>query len=493
MKRRYLLAIDQGTTGNHVAILDDRLRIVGTSYREFGQIFPKPGWVEHDLDEIWKSVELCVASGLRAARIRPTQIAGIGIANQRETTGLWDRATAKPIHRAIVWQDRRTASHCLELKQKGEEPRVRDSTGLVLDPYFSGTKLAWLLENVKGARKRAEAGELCFGTLDTWLIYKLTGGRSHATDTSNASRTLLMNLHTLSWDAPLCAMLKIPPQILPEIRGSADRYGETRGLRALPDGIPVAGVAGDQQAALFGQTCFSAGEAKCTYGTGAFLLLNTGRAPIRSTSGLLTTVAWTLWGETTYALEGSAFVAGAAVQWLRDGLGLIKRSADVERLARTVREAGEVVFVPALSGLGAPHWRPEARGLFTGLDRSTTAGHLARAVLQGIALQVRDLAGAMQKDAGKSIASLKVDGGASSNDLLMQFQADVLGTEVIRPKNLQTTGLGAALLAGLGTGVWQNLDQIRDVWKSDRVYKSRMSAADRARHVERWQRALERA
>jgi glycerol kinase len=493
MKRRYLLAIDQGTTGNHVAILDDRLRIVGTSYREFAQIFPKPGWVEHDLDVIWKSVELCVASGLRAAGIRPSQIAGIGIANQRETTGLWDRASAKPIHRAIVWQDRRTASHCAELKQKGEELRVRESTGLVLDPYFSGTKLAWLLENVKGARQRAEAGELCFGTLDTWLIYKLTGGRSHATDTSNASRTLLMNLRTLSWDASLCEMLGVPRQILPVIRGSADLFGETRGLRALPDGIPVAGVAGDQQAALFGQTCFSAGEAKCTYGTGAFLLLNTGPAPIRSTSGLLTTVAWTLFGETTYALEGSAFVAGAAVQWLRDGLGLIKRSADVERLARTVRESGEVVFVPALSGLGAPHWRPDARGLFAGLDRSTTAGHLARAVLEGIALQVRDLVEAMEKDAEKSIASLKVDGGASSNHLLMQFQSDVLGTEVIRPKNLQTTGLGAALLAGLGTGVWRNLEEIRKVWKSDRVYKPRMSAADRERHVERWRRALERA
>ncbi|MBI3185130.1 MAG: glycerol kinase GlpK [Myxococcales bacterium] len=489
---KHVLAIDQGTTGTHVAILDSKLRVAGKAYREFRQHFPRPGWVEHDLGEIWESVEYCIAKGLRDARIKAKDLAAIGITNQRETTGLWTRE-GKPIHKAIVWQDRRTASFCAELKSRGEEERVRERTGLVLDPYFSGTKLCWLLENVKEARARAEAGELCFGTIDTWLVYKLTGGKAHVTDVSNASRTLLMDLSSLGWSAEMRALFGVPAQLLPEIRTSSEVYGATRGLRSLPDGIPVAGMAGDQQAALFGQACFEPGESKCTYGTGAFLLMNVGEAPVRSRSGLLSTVAWRLGGRTTYALEGSAFIAGAAVQWLRDGLGLIRKAAEVEKLAREVKDCGEVVFVPALAGLGAPHWRPEARGLFAGIDRSTTKAHLARAVLEGVALQILDLLEAMKRDSGREVPRLKVDGGAAANGLLMQFQADVLGTEVVRPKNLETTSLGAAFLAGLGAEVWRGTEEIRRAWRADRVFKPRMPASEKERHLAKWRRAVERA
>jgi glycerol kinase len=492
-QRQYVLAIDQGTTGTHVAILDSKLKLVGEAYREFRQIFPAPGWVEHDLDEIWRSVETCIAKGLQNAGIRGNKVAAIGITNQRETTGLWDRESGKPVHHAIVWQDRRTADRCAELKAQGEEARVRAHTGLVLDPYFSGTKLTWLLSNVTDARARAERGELCFGTVDTWLVYKLTGKRQHVTDSSNASRTLLMNLRTQGWDPEMCALHNVTMKILPQIRGSAEVYGETRGIRSLPDGIPIAGMAGDQQAALFGQACFAPGDAKCTYGTGAFLLLNTGAKPVESQSGLLTTVAWTISGQTTYALEGSSFIAGAAVQWLRDGLKLVRKASEIEALAKRVRDAGAVVFVPALAGLGAPHWRPEARGLIAGLDRSTTAAHLARAVLEGIALQIHDLLSAMQKDSGQALSSLKVDGGAAANDLLMQFQADILGTEVVRPKNLQSTAVGAALLGGLGAGLWPGAEHIRSAWKAERTFKPKMSAQDRERHLAKWRRAVERA
>jgi len=492
-KRKYVLAIDQGTTGTHVLLFDDKLKLAGKAYQEFKQHFPKPGWVEHDLDEIWRTAGACVGRALRSGAVKAKDVAAIGITNQRETAGLWDRRTGKPVHRAIVWQDRRTSELCAELKARGLEPGVRERTGLVLDPYFSGTKLSWLLEHVQGAHDRAAAGELCFGTVDTWLVYQLTGRRSHVTDASNASRTLLMDLRRLAWDDELLGLFGVPRAVLPEIRGSAEVYGTTQGLKFLPDGIPVSGMAGDQQAALFGQACFDPGEAKCTYGTGAFLLMNTGETPVASNAGLLTTVAWKLGDQVTYALEGSAFIAGAAVQWLRDGLHLIKRAPDVEKLAAKVKDTGGVVFVPALAGLGAPHWRPDARGLFCGIDRGTTAAHLARAVLEGIALQIRDLADAMRKDSGREIPAFKVDGGAAANDLMMQFQADVLGTEVVRPKNLETTSVGAAFLGGIGAGVWQDTAQLRSAWKAERTFVPKMSAEDRERHLARWARAVGRA
>jgi glycerol kinase len=492
-KRRYILAVDQGTTGTHVTVLDDRLKVSGQAYREFPQVFPQPGWVEHDLDAIWHSVERCIAKGLKDAGIDPAWVSAIGITNQRETTGLWRRENSKPLHRAIVWQDRRTADACAALKARGEEERVRAKTGLVLDPYFSATKLAWLLDNVEGARAKAEAGELCFGTIDSWLVWRFTGGLAHVTDASNASRTLLYNIHTQSWDDELCALFGVPKAVLPEVKSSAEVYGVTRGVGVLPDGIPVSGMAGDQQAALFGQACFQPGESKCTYGTGAFLLMNTGPVPVVSKHGLLTTVAWRLGGATTYALEGSSFVAGAAVQWLRDGLGLIRKARKVEDLARQVPDTGGVTFVPALAGLGAPQWRPEARGLLMGMDRGTTAAHLARAVLEGIALQTADLAEAMRKDSGQAIPLFKVDGGAAGNDLLMQMQADMLDVPVVRPRNLETTSLGAALLAGLGSGQWSTLEAIRGVWKAERTFKPKATPEARAEAMARWQRAVERA
>ncbi|WP_224246811.1 glycerol kinase GlpK [Hyalangium gracile] len=492
-KAKHVLAIDQGTTGTHVTILDARLQVAGRAYREFTQHFPKPSWVEHDLDEIWASSEFCIARALKDAGLEGQDIAAVGITNQRETTGLWVRGTGRPLGRAIVWQDRRTADICQQLKAKGVEPRVREVTGLVLDPYFSGTKLTWMFEHLKGARARAEKGDVCFGTIDTWLVYKLTGGEAHVTDVSNASRTLLMDLRSLAWDDELRSLLGVPAACLPQIRGSAEVYGTTKGMKSLPDGIPVSGMAGDQQAALFGQACFEPGESKCTYGTGAFLLMNTGETPVRSTAGLLTTVAWRLGDRTCYALEGSSFIAGAAVQWLRDGLKVIKKAPDIEALAQSVKDSGDVVFVPALAGLGAPHWRPEARGLFAGMDRSTTVAHLARAVLEGIALQIRDLADAMRHDSGRDIPAFKVDGGAAANNLLMQYQADVLDTPVVRPRNLETTSLGAAFLGGLGAGVWSSPDAIRRAWKAERTFKPRMKPEVRERHLAKWRRAVERA
>ncbi|WP_375768326.1 glycerol kinase GlpK [Archangium gephyra] len=492
-KAKYVLAVDQGTTGTHVSILDDKLRVVGSSYREFTQYFPKPSWVEHDLEEIWTSVEQCVRLALKDAQLAGKDIAAVGITNQRETSGLWMREGGKPLSHAIVWQDRRTSEHCARLRQQGEEARVRQTTGLVLDPYFSGTKLTWMLEHLKGARKRAEKGEVCFGTVDTWLVYKMTGGQAHVTDVSNASRTLLMDVNRLAWDDGMRTLFGVPAACLPEIRGSAESYGTTRGMKSLPDGIPISGMAGDQQAALFGQACFAPGESKCTYGTGAFLLMNTGETPVYSKAGLLTTVAWRINGKTAYALEGSSFIAGAAVQWLRDGLKVIKKAGDVEPLAASVKESGDVVFVPALAGLGAPHWRPEARGLFAGIDRSTTVAHLARAALEGVAMQIHDLAEAMRRDSGREIPSFKVDGGASANNLMMQFQADMLGTEVVRPQNLQTTSLGAAFLAGLGAGVWSSTDAIRRAWKVGKVFKPKMKPEVRERYLTKWRRAVERA
>lgn len=489
---RYVLAVDQGTTSTRAVLLDSKLVVRGVGQQEFTQHFPKPGLVEHDLKEIWDTTERCIARALKQAKAKGTDVAAIGITNQRETTGLWT-TSGKPLHRAIVWQDRRTSELCHELKARGEEPRVKQTTGLVLDPYFSGTKLKWLLDHVSGARAQAAQGALRFGTIDSWLVFKMTGGAAHVTDVSNASRTLLMNLATLTWDDSMLALFDVPKEVLPRIVSSAEVYGVTRGMKSLPDGVPVSGIAGDQQAALFGQACFDPGEAKCTYGTGAFLLMNVGSTPVQSKAGLLSTVAWKVGGVTTYALEGSSFIAGAAVQWLRDGLGLIKKSADVEALAKTVKSSGAVVFVPALAGLGAPHWRPDARGLFAGIDRSTTKGHLARAVLEGVALQIQDLAEAMKLDSGRVIPAFKVDGGAVRNDLLMQFQADVLGTPVVRPRNVETTALGAAFLAGLGVGFWKSPEDIRKAWKADKVFAPKMSVEQRAHHLGKWRDAVKRA
>jgi len=492
-QRRYVLSVDQGTTSCRATVLDAKLKVCGVGQKEFTQFFPRPGWVEHDLNEIWTTTEWCIAKALRAAGLKGSDLAAVGITNQRETTGLWHRGTGKPLHKAIVWQDRRTSAFCSELKARGHEATVKETTGLVLDPYFSGTKLKWLLDEVQGARTRAEAGELCFGTIDSWLVYKMTGHAAHVTDVSNASRTMLMGLSSLQWDDGMRALLDVPAQMLPRITTNAEVYGMTRSMASLPDGIPVSGMAGDQQAALFGQACFTPGESKCTYGTGAFLLMNVGDQPVASKAGLLTTVGWKLDGKTTYALEGSSFIAGAAVQWLRDGLQLIKKAEDVEALAKTVKSSGAVVFVPALAGLGAPHWRPDARGLFAGIDRSTTRGHLARAVLEGIALQIQDLAEAMKLDSGRDIPAFKVDGGAVKNDLLMQYQADILGTNVVRPKNVETTSLGAAFLGGLGVGFWKSADDIRKAWKADKVFKPKMSEGDRAQHLGKWREAVKRA
>ncbi len=490
MAASYVMAIDQGTTGTTVLIIDKRLAIRAKVNVEFRQIFPKPGWVEHDLDDIWGSVHTTVQRALREAGLRGGEIGAIGITNQRETVALWDRRSGKPVHNAIVWQDRRTAEACAQLKAEGREQAVREKTGLVLDPYFSATKLRWLLDNVRGAREKAESGALAFGTIDSFLVWRLTSGAAHVTDVSNASRTLLMDLRSCQWDGALLELFAVPRAVLPEIRSSSEVYGQTRNVRGLPDGIPVCGIAGDQQAALFGQACFKPGEAKCTYGTGAFLLQNAGPEPVVSKHGLLTTVAWRIGSETHYALEGSAFIAGAAVQWLRDQLKLIEKASDIEALAKTVKDSGDLVFVPALAGLGAPHWRPEARGLVAGIHRGTTAGHLARALLEGIAFQIYDLAEAMMKDAGKVAPTFRVDGGASANDLLMQFQADILGVPVERPRMLETTALGAAFLAGLAVGVWSSRDEIGKSFKVGKRFDPKMRPEVRERYLEKWRRAV---
>jgi glycerol kinase len=489
----YVLAIDQGTTGTTVLVLDRNLAPRAKVNQEFRQVFPKPGWVEHDLDEIWDTTLATVQRALREAGLSGKDVAAVGITNQRETTALWDRRSSRPLHHAIVWQDRRTTDACARLKAAGHESRVREKTGLVLDPYFSATKLAWLLENVRGAREKADAGAAAFGTIDTWLVWKLTGGAVHVTDVTNASRTLLMDLRSLSWDPELLRLFDVPPAVLPEIRSSSEVYGRTRGLRVLPDGIPVAGIAGDQQAALFGQACFQPGEAKCTYGTGAFLLQNVGPEPTASSRGLLSTVAWKVGGETSYALEGSSFIAGAAVQWLRDGLKLIKKASDIEELARQVKSSEDLVFVPALAGLGAPHWRPEARGVVRGIDRGTTAAHLARATLEGIAFLIYDLAEAMRAEAGKPFPAFKVDGGASQNDLLMQFQADLLDVPVVRPRMIETTALGAAFLAGLAIGFWKSRDEIRRTWKVGKRFDPAMKPTEREAFLAKWRRAVQAA
>ncbi|MBK9034159.1 MAG: glycerol kinase GlpK [Myxococcales bacterium] len=490
---RHVIAIDQGTTGSTVLVLDETLRVVGRGYREFAQHYPQPGWVEHEPDEIWASVVDALGQALAAAAIAPAAIAAIGITNQRETTIVWDRASGRAVHRAIVWQDRRTADTCAALKAAGHEAVVRARTGLTLDPYFSGTKVGWILRNDPAVAAAAKRGELAFGTVDSYLLWRLTGGAVHATDVTNASRTLLFDLHTRAWSEEQCALLGVEPSLLPTVVPSAGVCGTTRGVPGLPDGVAIAGLAGDQHSALFGQICFEPGQAKCTYGTGAFILMNTGATPVASKAGLLTTIAWQIPGELAYALEGSAFIAGAAVQWLRDGLGFFESAKEVEALAASVPDSGGVVVVPAFTGLGAPHWRPDARGLITGLTRGTTRAHLARATLEGVALQNVDILRAMEADSGRTLTTLRVDGGAAANDLLMQFQADVLGVEISRPELVETTALGAAFLAGLGAGVWPDKDAIRATWREQRRFHPTGDRATVDAHLARWNAAVAKA
>ena len=466
---RYILALDQGTTSSRALVIDHSGRVIATAQNEFTQYFPQNGWVEHDPLEIWESQLEVAKTALSNIKEGAQAIAAIGITNQRETVVVWDRQTGKPIYRAIVWQDKRTTEFCQQLKSEGKEELFRSRTGLVLDAYFSGTKIAWILDHVPGARKRAEQGELMAGTIDTWLIYKLSGHRLHVTDPSNASRTLLFNIHTLDWDEELLNILAVPKSLLPKVGSSSQQYGTTAAA-ILGAEIPISGIAGDQQAALFGQQCTEVGMVKNTYGTGCFMLMNVGEEPVLSKANLLTTVAWSLGGKTTYALEGSVFMAGAVVQWLRDSLGFIEASSEVEALASSVTDSGGVYFVPAFVGLGAPYWDPYARGQITGLTRGTTKAHIARAALDAIAYQTLDVLTAMQQDAATSIRVLKVDGGASANNLLMQFQADILRAEVLRPKQVETTAMGAAFLAGLAVGFWSSLKEIQDISEEDKRF-----------------------
>jgi glycerol kinase len=489
---RYILALDQGTTSSRAILFGQDGRPVAIARREFPQILPAPGLVEHDPEVLWLSQLDVARNAIADAGVDATEIVALGIANQRETTILWDRHTSHPVANAIVWQSRVSAGICRQLKADGLEPLVRDKTGLVVDPYFSGTKIKYLLDTVGGLRARAVQGDILFGTVDTWLIWRLTGGRRHVTDYSNASRTMLFNIHTLDWDDELLGLLDIPRSMLPEVRPSSEVYAETDS-QWFGRPIPIAGDAGDQQAATFGQTCFEPGSAKNTYGTGCFLLLNTGLKPIVSKNNLLTTIGWGLKGQVTYCLEGSVFIAGAVVQWLRDGLGIIDTSADVERLANSVPDSGGVVFVPAFVGLGAPHWDPYARGTILGISRGTTAAHIARAAIESMAFQTRDLVDAMQRDAGTPLVTLKVDGGASVNDRLMQFQADVLGVSVRRPVIAETTALGAAYLAGLAVGLWRDPAEVARCWALDREFTPSLSADDREALHRRWQKAVARA
>ncbi len=489
----FILAIDQGTTGSTALIVGKDGVTRARHNVEFAQHFPQPGWVEHDADEIWASVEIACREALRKSGVKPSDIVAIGITNQRETTVIWDRATKTPIHRAIVWQDRRTADRCNQLKNEaGVAAAIRERTGLVLDAYFSGTKVEWLLDQVPDARKRAERGELAFGTIDSFLVSRLTSGEVHVTDATNASRTLLMDIRNGDWSDWLLERFRVPRAVLPKIVGSAEIVGRTKGVGFIHDGVPIAGIAGDQQAALFGQACFQKGDVKCTYGTGAFVLMNLGATPLFSSHGLVTTIAWKIAGKTTYALEGSAFIAGAAVQWLRDGLGLIGSAAEVEALASSVPSTDGVHFVPALAGLGAPYWDQDARGLICGITRGTTRAHLARAALEGVAFQVFDLVDAMRRDAGVSLSRLRVDGGAAQNNLLMQMQADFTRVVVERPVDLESTARGAALLAGVGVGLL-GLDDASRVVQLDRRFESNVSEVEQFEKLRGWRLAVARA
>jgi glycerol kinase len=486
MSSHYIMALDQGTTSSRTIIFDKQGNIVSSAQKEFKQIFPQPGWVEHDANEIWSSQFGTMAETVAKAHINMKQIAGIGITNQRETTVVWDRKTHQPIYHAIVWQDRRTASYCDELKSGGY---ASAKTGLIIDAYFSGTKLKWILDNVAGAREKANKGELAFGTIDTWLTWKLTNGEVHVTDVSNASRTMLYNIHTLQWDEELLQLLNIPASVLPEVKPSSKIYGVTGNI--VPESkIPVAGIAGDQQAALFGQLCTQPGMVKNTYGTGCFMLMNTGEKAIASKNNLLTTIAWQIDGKTEYALEGSVFIAGAVVQWLRDGLKIIHSSGEVEQLSSQVSDTGGVYLVPAFAGLGAPHWNQYARGSIFGLTRGSTNAHIARAALDSIAYQTYDVLKAMEADAGIQIQELRVDGGATVNNQLMQFQSDILNCKVVRPVVTETTALGAAYLAGLAVGYWKNIDEIKQQWQAGASFSSAMTEDSRSELITGWQRAV---
>jgi glycerol kinase len=503
----YILALDQGTTSSRSLIFDKQGNIIGAAQKEFKQIYPQPGWVEHDANEIWSSQFGTMAEAVARAGINMKQVAGIGITNQRETTVVWDRNTGQPIYNAIVWQDRRTAGYCDELRvQTGHAPSpphapslIQQKTGLIIDAYFSATKLKWILDNVEGARAKAENGELAFGTIDTWLTWKLTNGKVHVTDVSNASRTMLFNIHTLEWDRELLELFDIPVSVLPEVKPSSKIYGVTGNI--IPDsslssgasakeGIPIGGIAGDQQAALFGQLCIKPGMVKNTYGTGCFMLMNTGEKAIASKNNLLTTIAWQIDGKTTYAQEGSVFIAGAVVQWLRDELKIIRTSAEVETLAAQVKDSEGVYIVPAFAGLGAPHWNPYARGTIFGLTRGSSNAHLAHAALDSIAYQVYDVLKAMEADAGISIAELRVDGGATVNNKLMQFQSDILQCKVVRPTITETTALGAAYLAGLAVGFWKNIGEIQEQWQVDKTFSPSLDEKKKAELVKGWQRAV---
>lgn len=495
MRKNFILSIDQGTTGSTVLIFDHSGQVCGRAYSEFTQHYPKPGWVEHDADEIITITMKVIADALRNGKVASDDIEAIGITNQRETAVLWDRITGKPVYNAIVWQDRRTARYCDDLRDRGVEEMVREKTGLVIDPYFSGTKVKWILDNVIGLRERAERGEIAFGTIDSWLVYRLTGGRVHITDYSNASRTLLYNIRQLEWDKELLELMDIPSTMLPDVRPSSQVYGETDPQMFFgTHSIPVAGIAGDQQAALFGQACHSPGMAKNTYGTGSFVLMNTGTKAVNSQEKLLTTIAWGVGQEPVeYALEGAIFVTGSAVQWLRDGIGMIGQAAETQALARSVPDNEGVYFVPALVGLGAPHWDPYARGLLIGITRGTSKGHVARAVLESMAYQTRDVIEAMQRDSGITLKDLRCDGGASVNNVLMQFQSDILGVQVEVPSIVETTALGAAYLAGLAVGFWESKSEIAEKWTLDIRYHPSFEEAKRERLFKRWHKAVKMA
>jgi glycerol kinase len=484
---KYILALDQGTTSSRALLFDRSGSVIASAQQEFRQIFPRPGWVEHDPEDIWQSQRDTMLAVCRQAGITGKDIAAIGITNQRETTLIWDRKTGEPIHNAIVWQDRRTAPICDKLQSDGHGPLIARRSGLIIDAYFAGTKIQWLLKNVKGARKRARNGDLAFGTVDSWLLWKLTEGQHHLTDASNASRTMLYNIKRGAWDPQLLELLQVPEAILPEVRSCSEIYGETS---MLGHAVPIAGIAGDQQAALFGQACHQPGMVKNTYGTGCFMLMHTGTQPVRSRNRLVTTIAWRIGDRPNTHLEGSIFIGGAVTQWLRDGLGLIRESAEIESLASRVPDNGGVYFVPAFSGLGAPHWNPYARGTITGLTRGTTSGHLARAALEGIAYQVADVLEAMQKDSGLRLKQLRVDGGACANNLLMQFQADLLRVPVVRPVVQETTALGAAYLAGLAVGYWKSRDDIARQWQMETTFKPTMKLAEARKLNQGWQQAL---
>lgn len=488
----FILALDQGTTSSRAIVFNENAQVVASSQEEFEQIFPKAGWVEHRPEDIWNTQLACARNAIEKAGLKASDIAGIGITNQRETTVVWNRKTGKPIYNAIVWQDRRTAAYCDKLREQGKASIIRRITGLELDSYFSATKINWILNHVKGARAQAEAGELAFGTVDSWLIWNLTGGETHATDVSNASRSMLLNIHTLEWDAELLALFDIPESMLPTVCESSCEIAKCDPT-VLGAPIPIAGVAGDQQAATFGQTAFKPGEAKNTYGTGCFMLMNTGTEVVASHNRLLTTVGWTVNGKTTYMLEGSVFMGGAVVQWLRDGLGIIEKSADVQALAASVPNTDGVCLVPAFAGLGAPHWDPYARGTLVGLTRGTTKAHIARAALESIALQTVDLVQAMQRDGARPLSELRVDGGASNNNLLMQIQADLLGVPVVRPTVTETTALGAAYLAGLAVGVFKSEQSLLANWQVDERFEPKMSMDERGALLDRWHRAVERS